>query len=74
MTRLERAVARRTDDLVHKAHVVDEGYRHVAQSESVRYVISVMQPIDAAYTKNTYDQGDRVCNQLRVRVSGVGDE
>ncbi len=69
MTRLERAIARRTDDLVHKAHMVDEGYRHLAESESVRYVISAMQPIDGAYTKNTYDQGDRVCNQLERRLA-----
>lgn len=65
MTRLERAIARRTDDLVEKARLVDEGYRHLAQSESVRYVVAAMQPINAAYTKNTYDQGDRVCNQLQ---------
>ena len=69
MTRLERAIARRTDELVHKAHLVDEGYAHLAHSESVRYVISAMQPIDGAYTKNTYDQGDRVCNQLDRRLA-----
>lgn len=73
MTRLERAIARRTDDLVHKAHMVDEGYRHLVESESVRYVISAMQPIDGAYTKNTYDQGDRVCNQLQRRLATTCD-
>ena len=68
-TRLERAIARRTDDLVAKTQLLNEGYRDLAQSESVRYVIGAMQPIDGAYTKNTYDQGDRVCNQLQRRLA-----
>ena len=68
-TRLERAIARRTDDLVANAQLLNEGYRNLAQSDAVRYVIGAMQPIDGAYTKNTYDQGDRVCNQLQRRLA-----
>ena len=69
MTRLDRAIARRTDDHIRPAYAVDESYRNLQQSDSVRYVIGAMQPIDRAYTKNTYDQGYKVCNQLSKRLS-----
>lgn len=37
----------------------------IQQSEAVRYVVGAMQPIDSEYTKNTYEQADRVINQLK---------
>jgi hypothetical protein len=67
-TRLDRLASRRTDQLVTEAKLLNEAYRHIAQSDSVLYVIGSMQPIDPEYTKNTYAQGDRVRNQLENRL------
>jgi hypothetical protein len=67
--RLERLTARRTDQYVTNAKLLNEAYRSLSQSESVRYVIGAMQPIDPEYTSNTYAQGERVCNQLRNRLT-----
>jgi hypothetical protein len=67
--RLERLSARRTDSNVITAKLLNEAYRALSQSQSVRYIIGAMQPIDSEYTKNTYAQGDRVCNQLRNRLT-----
>jgi len=64
MSRLNRLNARRSDDSVVTAKLINEAYRHIAQSESVRYVIGAMQPIDPEYTRNTYVQGERVEKQL----------
>ena len=68
-TRLERLSARRTDDLVNSAMLEHEIYVQLSHSEAVRYVIGAMQPIDPEYTRNTYKQGERVCNQLAKRLS-----
>lgn len=72
-TRLERMTARRTDDLVSGAKLQNEIYKRLSNSESVRYALGAMQPIDPEYTKNTYEQGDRVCNQLKKRLSTACD-
>jgi hypothetical protein len=68
-TRLEKLASRRTDPLVKEAKLLNEAYGRIKQSESVRYVVGAMQPIDPEYTKNTYAQGDRVQNQLENRLS-----
>ena len=68
-TRLDRLASRRTDHRVTEAKLLNEAYRHIAQSDSVRYVIGSMQPIDPDYTRNTYAQGDRIRNQLETRLS-----
>jgi hypothetical protein len=39
------------------------------QSDSVKYVIGAMQPIDPEYTKNTYIQAERVRSQLDNRLN-----
>lgn len=67
-SRLERLSARRVDPDVQQAKLINEAYRSLSQSESVRYVIGSMQPIDPDYTKNTYVQGERVINQLKSRL------
>ncbi len=69
MARLDKLQTRRIDTSVTTAGLLSEAYRHIQQSDSVRYVIGSMQPIDPEYTKNTYLQGDRVCNQLKSRIS-----
>ena len=67
--RLERLATRRTDPDITEAKLLNEVYRRISQSDSVRYVIGSMQPIDPEYTKNTYAQGERVCNQLQKRLT-----
>lgn len=69
MSRLDRLNSRRTDSDVVQAKHLNEAYRNIAQSDSVKYVIGAMQPIDPEYTKNTYLQGERVRNQLENRLS-----
>jgi hypothetical protein len=66
--RLDQLNARRSDSDVMILKSLNESYRSIAQSESVKYTIGAMQPIDPEYTRNTFAQGDRVCNQLRSRL------
>lgn len=68
--RLDRLSARRIDSNITTAKLLNEVYGRINQSESVKYVVGAMQPIDPEYTKNTYDQGERVCNQLKNKLSG----
>ncbi|EHK2853378.1 nucleotidyltransferase [Vibrio parahaemolyticus] len=69
MSRLEKLKLRRTDDNIVEAKLLNEAYRDIAQSDSVKYVIGAMQPIDPEYTKNCYKQAERVRNQLENRLT-----
>lgn len=69
INRLERMSARRIDNSVTNAKQLNEVYRKINQSDSVRYTIGAMQPIDPEYTANSYKQGERICDQLRSRLS-----
>lgn len=72
-TRLERLSARRMDPSVPTAKQLNEVYRRIHQSDSVRYTLGAMQPIDPDYTANTFAEGERICDQLRRRLSGQCD-
>ncbi|MFZ1324609.1 MAG: hypothetical protein WAT67_01055 [Candidatus Contendobacter sp.] len=67
--RLSKLEARRSDPLVTTARQLNEVYKRVSESESVKYAIGSMQPIDPEYTKNTYLQAERVCKQLDNRLT-----
>ena len=69
MSRLDRLNQRRYDPDVVEAKLLNESYRNIAQSDSVKYVIGAMQPIDPEYTKNTYKQAERVRSQLEKRLT-----
>jgi len=70
MGRLERLEQRRLDSSVLiKASMANEVYKAIRESESVRFAIGAMQPINPEYTKNTFAQGDRVKNQLNERLT-----
>lgn len=69
MSRLDKLNNRRTDDSIAEAKLFNEEYRGIAQSDSVKYVIGAMQPIDPEYTKNTYKQAERVRSQLQNRLT-----
>jgi hypothetical protein len=73
-TRLEKLGARRIDASLPFAKLLNESWRSISQSESVRYVVGAMQPIDPDYTANTFAQGERVKNQLeKVLLSPACD-
>ncbi|MBX3368618.1 MAG: hypothetical protein KF912_15015 [Phycisphaeraceae bacterium] len=72
MRRLDRLEQRRYDQAV-RASLAGEIYRRMKDSESVRYTIGAMQPIDPEYTKNTFAQGDRVKSQLQERLRTEAD-
>lgn len=67
MRRLDLLEQRRYDQAV-AATLGGEIYKRMKDTESVRYTIGAMQPIDPEYTKNTFAQGDRVKNQLQERL------
>lgn len=70
MGRLERLEQRRLDSSVLiKTSMANEVYRKIKESDSVRYAIGAMHPIDPEYTQNTFLQGDRVKNQLKERLT-----
>lgn len=68
-SRLEKLNLRRTDPFIANAALLNETYRKISQSDSVRYVVGAMQPIDPEYTKSTYAQANRVINQLKERLT-----
>jgi len=72
MSRLGRLDQRRYDAAV-QASAMGEAYKQMRESDSVRYTIGAMQPIDPAYTKSTLAQGERVRSQLEQRLSGKHD-
>ena len=69
MSRLDRLNFRRTDANITEAKLLNEAYRSISQSDSVKYVIGAMQPIDPEYTRNTYKQAERVRGQLENRLT-----
>jgi hypothetical protein len=64
--RLDRLRARRIDSYEKQATLNEVYDRMSEQSSAVKYAIGAMQPIDPAYTANTYKEGDRVKNQLET--------
>lgn len=64
MNRLERLASRRLNELEARTSMQNEVYRRLQQSESVKYAVGAMQPIDPEYTKNTFAEGERVRKQL----------
>lgn len=69
MNRLDRLAQRRVDPILTEASLVNEVYKRMTQTDSVKYAIGAMQPIDPTYTRNTFAQGDRVKNQLKERLT-----
>lgn len=50
----------------------NEVYKRLQQDPAIRYAIGAMQPIDPAYTKVTFEQSDRVQNQIGSAYSQKG--
>jgi hypothetical protein len=68
--------ARRQDSNEVLAKSLYEVYDRINEDESVKYALGAMQPIDPGYTENTYQESDRVQNQidLGLRREGLGAE
>jgi len=50
----------------------NEVYSRLNESESIKYAIGSMQPIDPEYTQNTYKEGDRVKSHLNDKLPDRG--
>jgi len=51
--------------------LITEAFSQLSESESVKYLVGSMQPVDAGYTQRTYAEADRVFNQV---LKGLGRE
>lgn len=51
--------------------LLNEAYARLEEDDAVKYLVGAMEPIDPAYTKKTFDEGDRVKNQI---ISGLSRE
>jgi hypothetical protein len=69
--RLGRLEARRIDPMTASSQD-NEVYKRMAELEAVKYAVGAMQPIDPAYTRNTYAEGDRVCKHLTAGFPETG--
>jgi len=55
---------RRTDTLLKAAAAFDEAYDKIQEPETTSWAIGTMQPLDKTYTRITFEEGDRIKNQL----------
>jgi hypothetical protein len=69
--RLEKLKKRRLDDQLQKA-VLSESFSDVRISESVKYALESMSPIDPSYTKNTYVASENIRNNLTKGLTNKG--
>ena len=68
-SRYTKLLERRTDRIT-KSLYLDERVRTAPSSETVRYVLGAMLPVDPTYTANTIKEADRVQNQLERCMPG----
>lgn len=68
-------------ELIKKAEVFQEGdilqenYEKIQEPDSIKYILGAMEPVDDVYTKNTFNQGERIKNQLlKLREDGFNIE
>lgn len=67
--RLDKLRARRDDSTVLRKSVAEE-FSSLQEDDDVKYVVGAMQPIDTAYTQKSFDEGNRVANQIRKAHEG----
>jgi hypothetical protein len=70
--RMAKLKSRRTDPTIVKAAAIREAFDSIAEEEPIKYAVGTMQPIDPAYEKTTFEEGDRVKNQLDKALNSVG--
>lgn len=69
--RLEKLKKRRLDEQLQKA-LLSESFSDIRISESVKYALESMSPIDQSYTKNTYVASENVRNHLTKGLNNKG--
>jgi len=62
--RIEKLRARRTDPYEIRKLAFDEAIEKIKEDDSIKYVMETMTPIEKSYTDATYEEGNRVKNQL----------
>jgi hypothetical protein len=67
-SRLSRLESRRTDPLISKS-ILSESFGQKTLPETVRYVFESMIAIDHAYTAKTYEEAERVKNQIHKNLA-----
>src|SRR5258708_4455223 len=64
LTRLQRLQNRRLDPMMRVGEANEAYKRLITEDTAGRYAIGALQPIDPAYTKNTFEERKRVEDQL----------
>ncbi len=60
---------------VYRAPVINEAYSRIEQEgKATRYAVGAMEPVDENYTRITYEQGERIENQLNKAFEKCGIE
>ena len=72
--RMQKLRARRTDTTMKAAVAFDEAYDRIQDDEVIKYVVGTMQPIDKEYTKKTFEEGDRIKNQLSGELVALAEQ
>jgi hypothetical protein len=69
--RMQKLRARRTDPTMKAAVALDEAYDRIRDDEVIKYVIGTMQPIGREYTTKTFEEGNRIKNQLDDELTAL---
>jgi hypothetical protein len=69
--RLQKLESRRIDPF-ERAAGLHEVYKRLSEDDAVKYAVGAMQPIDPTYTANTYEQGNRIRDQLKEAYASTG--
>ncbi len=69
--RLDKLKERRLDDIFQKA-ILSESFSDISISESVKYALESMSPIDPSYTENTYLASENIRNNLTKGLNNKG--
>ena len=67
--KMQKLSSRRTDATMKAAYTFDEAYDKIQEDETIKYVVGTMQPIDKEYTQKTFDEGDRIKDQLNSQLN-----
>lgn len=72
--RMEKLRARRTDPFRKVARAFDEAIGRIREEDPIRYVIETMTPIEKEYTDITFEEGDRIKNQLDKSLNAYNNQ
>lgn len=49
--------------------MLKEAYASVQEDEPVQYLLGAMEPVEPSFTKKTYEEGDRIANQISTGLA-----